>query len=231
MSLVTNVPVTTRRSVRALPQSWRPQTYRCLVSTETGGVVPLRAVPALVDHTPTHPDAVAALFDAASQVSTPDAITMTVGPSPQRLAPYAHTLLADLCDEDGEIIGSGRFVLLHDPAGHPGWKGTWRVVSYLRAEVDEHMATDPLLPEVAWSWMQESWSTYAVLAAEVSGTVTCNQSRPFGDIGDRTATADIEVRCSWTPSAFDNGLIDVVSNVKSWLLVLMTAAGLPQTGH
>lgn len=185
-------------------------------------VVALRVVPSAQPVAADHAADVEEIFDRAVAVSPPTAISISVGPSPQRLAPYALTLLADVVDGD-DTIGSGRFVLLHDPAGHPGWRGTWRVVCYLRADVEEHMASDPLLPEVAWSWMTEAWQLHTVAMAEESGTVTCNQSRPFGDIGDRIPTADIEVRVSWTPRADDNGLIDVEANVQAWLHVMAAA--------
>ena len=43
-------------------------------------------------------------------------------------------------------LGTGRLVLLHDPAGHEAWQGTFRVVTYVRAELEPEMAADPLLP-------------------------------------------------------------------------------------
>lgn len=185
-------------------------------------VVALRVVPTVQPAAADHSANVEEIFDRAAAVIPPTAISISVGPSPQRLAPYALTLLADVLDGD-DTIGSGRFVLLHDPAGHPGWRGTWRVVCYLRADVEEQMAADPLLPEVAWSWMTEAWQLHAVAMTDESGTVTCNQSRPFGDIGDRVPTADIEVRVSWTPRADDVGLIDVEANVHAWLQVMAAA--------
>ncbi len=203
--------------------------YLWVVTDGMSEVPFLRAVPHDTAHTADHASAVAALFDAAAEVTAPPHTTITVGPTPQRLAPYAFTLLADLSDDESGLSASGRFVLLHDPAGHPGWQGSWRVVSYLRAEVDEQMAADPLLPEVAWTWMQETWQQFGVDAGEPSGTVTCTQSRPFGQMDDRSASADVEIRCSWTPVAQTDGLIDVVANVKAWLSVMSTAAGLPQT--
>lgn len=185
-------------------------------------VVALRVVPTAQTATADHAARVEEIFDRAAAVVPPAAISISIGPSPQRLAPYALTLLADVLDGD-DTIGSGRFVLLHDPAGHPGWRGTWRVVCYLRADVEEHMAADPLLPEVAWSWMTEAWLSHSVAMTDESGTVTCNQSRPFGEIGDRVPTADIEVRVSWTPHADEAGLIDVEASVQAWLHVMAAA--------
>ena len=44
----------------------------------------------------------------------------------------------------GEELGSGRFVLLHDPAGNTAWQGTFRCVTFARADIDPEMVTDPL---------------------------------------------------------------------------------------
>ncbi len=55
---------------------------------------------------------------------------------------------------DGEEdLADGRLVLLHDPAGHDAWHGTFRLVTLVRAELEPEMAADPLLPDVCWSWL------------------------------------------------------------------------------
>ena len=46
-------------------------------------------------------------------------------PAPQRIAPYSAAITADVV-ANGEEVGSGRFVLLHDPAGNAAWQGTFR---------------------------------------------------------------------------------------------------------
>ena len=56
-------------------------------------------------------------------------------PAPQRIAPFASALSADVT-VDGEDVGTGRIVLLHDPAGNDAWEGTFRCVAYARAEID-----------------------------------------------------------------------------------------------
>ena len=76
-------------------------------------------------------------------------------PAPQRIAPYASALSADVTI-DGVDVGTGRIVLLHDPAGNDVWQGTFRCVAYARAEIDPEMANDPLLAEVGWSWLVEA---------------------------------------------------------------------------
>ncbi|MFM8894758.1 MAG: DUF3000 family protein, partial [Actinomycetales bacterium] len=49
-------------------------------------------------------------------------------PAPQRLAPDALALTAEVFHEGDEEAASGRFVLLHDPDGTDEWEGTFRAV-------------------------------------------------------------------------------------------------------
>ena len=65
-------------------------------------------------------------------------------------------VLADPNDDASEELGTGRFVLLHDPAGHETWNGTFRVVTFVRAAVEPEVAADPMLPSVGWSWLVEA---------------------------------------------------------------------------
>ncbi|WP_030041213.1 DUF3000 family protein, partial [Streptomyces resistomycificus] len=59
--------------------------------------------------------------------------------APQRLAPYAYALEAAVVDGDQDLA-DGRLVLLHDPAGHDAWRGTFRLVTLVRAELEAEMA-------------------------------------------------------------------------------------------
>src|SRR3954453_15906270 len=76
-------------------------------------------------------------------------------PAPQRIAPYASALSADVTVDDTDL-GTGRIILLHDPAGNDAWDGTFRCVAYARAEVDIDQAIDPMLAAVGWSWLTEA---------------------------------------------------------------------------
>ena len=145
-------------------------------------------------------------------------------PAPQRLAPYSVALTADVVsphDPDVEI-GTGRLVLLHDPAGHEAWQGTFRLVTYVRAELEHEMAADPLLPGVGWAWLTESLDSHQAGFTAASGTVTRVASESFGAIAGEAASAQIEIRASWTPldDAFEAHLL-------AWCELLCTTAGLP----
>ncbi len=141
-------------------------------------------------------------------------------PAPQRIAPYASALSADVT-VDGEDVGTGRIVLLHDPAGNDAWGGTFRCVAYARAEIDPEMANDALLGEVGWSWLTEALDAHGAEHSAPSGTVTKVSSESFGTMAEEEATAQLEIRASWTPVG------DIADHVEAWGELLCTASGLP----
>lgn len=145
-------------------------------------------------------------------------------PAPQRLAPHAVALTADVVsphDRETEL-GTGRLVLLHDPAGHEAWQGTFRLVTYVRAELEHEMASDPLLPGVGWAWLTEALDGHGATFTAASGTVTRVASESFGAIATEPASAQIEIRASWTP--LDD---DFAAHLLAWCDLLCTTAGLP----
>ena len=145
-------------------------------------------------------------------------------PAPQRLAPHAVALSADvLAPHDPETeLGTGRLVLLYDPAGHEAWEGTFRVVTYVRAELDHDMAADPMLPGVGWAWLTEALAGHQAAFTAASGTVTRVASESFGAISGEPSTAQIEIRASWTPLDELFG-----AHLLAWCDLLCTTAGLP----
>lgn len=145
-------------------------------------------------------------------------------PAPQRIAPYSSALAADLT-VDGEDVGGGRLVLLHDPEGNDAWEGTFRLVAYARAEIDPEQAADPMLAGVGWSWLTEALEAHGARYAAPSGTVTCVSSESFGGLAPEGATAQIEIRASWTP--LGRVASDLGAHVEAWGEVMCAAAGLP----
>ena len=141
-------------------------------------------------------------------------------PAPQRIAPFASALSADVT-VDGEDVGSGRVVVLHDPAGNEAWHGTFRCVAYARAEIDPEQVTDPLLAAVGWSWLTDALDAHGAEYAAPSGSVTCVSSESFGGMADEPPTAQLEIRASWSP------LGDLTAHVEAWGELLCTAVGLP----
>lgn len=133
-------------------------------------------------------------------------VDVTEVPAPTRLAPHSLALALELPGPpEGEPLATGRFVVLHDPREQQGWGGDTRLVTFLRAGLDDDMTRDPLLAEVAWSWLGDALAGRGVAAATTSGTVTTTVSRRFGagagdaHHGTEPEVGEVELRCSWTP--------------------------------
>lgn len=145
-------------------------------------------------------------------------------PAPQRIAPHAFALGADVTSA-GRELGNGRLVLLHDPAGNPSWEGVFRCVTYARADVEADLVSDPLLTDVGWSWLVEALDRHQAGFVAPSGTVTAVSSKSFGAMSEDPPRAEIEIRASWTP-LIESG-DDVARHLRAWSEMLCTTAGLP----
>lgn len=147
-------------------------------------------------------------------------------PAPQRIAPHAAALSADVT-VDGVDLGTGRIILLHDPAGNDAWDGTFRCVAYTRADIEIDLITDPLLADVGWSWLAEALTAHGAAHTAISGTVTRVATESFGGMADEAGTAQLEIRASWTPLPDEDGAYDIGPHVEAWGELLCTAVGLP----
>lgn len=137
--------------------------------------------------------------------------------APKRLAPHTFAMTAEIDDEPA----TGRLVLLHDPGGQEAWHGQYRLVTFVRAELEAEIATDPMLLTVGWSWLTEALEQHDAGHTASSGTVTRVSSESFGGMAGRPASAEIEIRASWTPLE-----TDLAPHMLAFSDVLTTAAGL-----
>lgn len=151
-------------------------------------------------------------------------VEVTEIPAPQRIAPHAAAISATV-SHDGLEVASGRLVLLHDPVGNEAWEGTFRLVSLARGDVDALMVSDPLLPEVGWSWLMEALDVRHAVHEAASGTVTSVASRSFGRMEDDPERSEIEIRASWTP-LLDSGH-SLAPHLWAWQDLLCLTGGLP----
>jgi DUF3000 family protein len=157
--------------------------------------------------------------------------------APKRLAPYA-TAIAATVQRDGADVAWGRLVLLYDPDGQEGWDGSFRLVAYIRADVEPEMAADPLLGEVGWSWLSEALDAHVPGYAVPSGTVTRVITEGFGAKRDELPLTGFELRASWSPTGPGNGgaddsdldTLDLSAHIAAWCDCLSAAAGLEPPG-
>ncbi|MDO5535533.1 MAG: DUF3000 domain-containing protein [Propionibacteriaceae bacterium] len=151
-------------------------------------------------------------------------VTVEEIPAPQRIAPFAAAIAADV-DSEGVEVGNGRLVLLHDPDGNPAWDGTFRCVTFARAMVEPEMVADPLLTEVGWSWLEDALERRNAAYTAPSGTVTSVASKSFGSMEGDPDKAEVEIRASWTPEISRGA--DILTHVEAWQDLLCLVSGLP----
>ena len=157
-------------------------------------------------------------------------------PAPKRLAPFA-SAIAVTVERDGADVAWGRLVLLYDPDGQEGWDGAFRLVAYIRADVEPEIAADPLLGEVGWSWLSEALDTHVPGYAVPSGTVTRVITEGFGAKRDELPLTGFELRASWSPTGPGNrtadddlDALDLSAHISAWCDCLSAAAGLEPPG-
>ncbi|HPZ94646.1 MAG TPA: DUF3000 domain-containing protein [Mycobacterium sp.] len=156
---------------------------------------------------------------------------------PQRLAPFSYALGAEVKRDEATALADGtggsavpsdafgRLILLHDPDGADAWDGTMRLVAFIQADLDSHEAVDPLLPEVAWSWLVDALESRSDEVTALGGTVTATSSVRYGDISGPPRAHQLELRASWTATTLALG-----PHVQAFCEVLEHAAGLPPVG-
>jgi Protein of unknown function (DUF3000) len=159
-------------------------------------------------------------------------------PAPKRLAPYATAVAATVQRGDTDVAW-GRLILLYDPDGQQGWEGFFRLVAYVRADVEPEMAADPLLGEVGWSWLAEALDAQVPGYAAPSGTVTRVITEGFGSKRDEVPLTGFELRASWSPTGpghqretatGDPAVLDLPAHIAAWCDCMSAAAGLEPPG-
>lgn len=143
--------------------------------------------------------------------------------APTRIAPYAAALTAEVnpSREPEDLLGNGRFVVLHDPDEPTAWRGSFRIVIMARATLEAELGADPFLGEVTWSWLLDALRSAGAGYHTVSGTVTRVLSQSFGGLVDSEEQVEVELRASWTPRT-----TDLAPHLLAWVQLCATAAGL-----
>jgi len=174
---------------------------------------------------PAVPAAFTAALAAVRRAALRPELVLTEIPAPGSLAPYSIALAADVTParhaEDSEL-GTGRFILLYDPAGSDAWGGQFRVVCFAQAPLETEIGLDPFLADVTWSWLVDALDARGAKYIAASGTATKILSTGYGELESQGDGAIIELRASWTPLGHE-----VTSHVESWGELLCMLAGLP----
>ncbi len=144
--------------------------------------------------------------------------------APANLAPHAMAIAGDVRAEEHGVdspYGTGRLVLLHDPDEPAPWDGPWRIVCFAQAPLEPDIGVDPLLADVAWSWLTDALASRHAGFHSASGTATKTLSKGFGSLAAEGDGAQIELRASWSPEGA------IAPHVEAWAELVCMLAGLP----
>lgn len=173
------------------------------------------------------PPAFASALEAIRRAAPRPELVVTEIPAPGSLAPYSVALAADVTparhDADSDL-GTGRFILLYDPAEPEAWGGPFRVVCFAQAPLETDIGVDPFLADVAWSWLIDALDARGAKYHSISGTATKILSTGYGELAVQGDGAQVELRASWSPRDHD-----LTAHVEGWGELMCMLAGLPPT--
>lgn len=144
--------------------------------------------------------------------------------APAGLAPESIALAGDVRPEthaEDSPFGTGRFILLHDPEEPDQWGAPWRIVCFAQAPLETEIGTDPLLADVAWSWLVDALESRGARYHSASGTATKTISKGFGSLAAQGDGSQIELRASWSPAG------PFGPHAEAWAELVCMLAGLP----
>jgi hypothetical protein len=162
--------------------------------------------------------------DEVRAISFRDDLTVREIAAPQGLAPNAFAIAGDVRPGPAAMdspYGTGRLVLLHDPEEPAPWNGPWRIVCFAQAPLEPEIGVDPLLADVAWTWLTDALDSRRAAYHSASGTATKTLSKGFGALAAEGDGAQIELRASWTPEG------RIAPHVEAWAELVCMLAGLP----
>lgn len=171
------------------------------------------------------PPAFASALESIRRSAPRKELAITEITAPSGVAPFSVAFAADVTParhEGDSELGTGRFILLHDPAGQQGWDGEFRIVCFAQAPLETDIGVDPFLADVAWSWLVDALSARGARYHSLSGTATKILSTGYGELAEQGDGAQIELRASWTPQG-----TDIAAHVEGWGELLCMLAGLP----
>ncbi len=153
-------------------------------------------------------------------------LEVTTIASPEGIAPFAKAWSATVTPQarDEGDQGTSRLVLLYDPSAPDAWSGVWRMVCFAKAPLDQTMSEDPLLPEVAWSWLTDALTSHGASFDRAAGTASTIVSTGLGEMASDIKGAEMEIRASWSPQSGD-----IKDHLEAWAEFVCMLAGFPPT--
>ncbi|MDY2941505.1 MAG: DUF3000 family protein [Varibaculum sp.] len=134
-----------------------------------------------------------AALESIRRIEIPHNVTLKEISAPRSLAPYSAGIAIDSSETNCTLI------ILYDPAEPAAWQSRFRLILALNADIENSLATEQMLAQVAWSWLRETLDNAGAGYHSVSGTVTRVISESFGMKGMTPERGGLEIRASWSP--------------------------------
>jgi len=96
-------------------------------------------------------------------------------------------------------LGTGRFILLHEPIEQEQWGGRFRIVCFAKSPLETDLGSDSQMSEVSWDWLTEALARHGAQFDHEAGTATRIISSGFGSLAGQSDHAELEMRASWSP--------------------------------
>lgn len=178
------------------------------------------------DSTGAIPDLFARAIASAEEAEFRTELEVSTIRSPEGIAPFSKAWSATVTPQarDEGDQGTSRLVLLYDPSTPDAWSGAWRIVCFAKAPLDQQMSEDPLLPDVAWSWLTDALTSHGARFDRAAGTASTITSTGLGEMASEVKGAEIELRASWSPLTED-----IRDHLEAWAEFVCMLAGFPPT--
>jgi len=168
------------------------------------------------------------LFQLAVQqfrhADTRDELSLKQIPAPGQLAKESVSFAADIAGPEASDhidAGTGRFVLMYDPASREQWGGEFRIVTFSKSPMETFISDDERIADVAWAWLMEALANRGAEFIAQAATVTRVINTGFGSLAGQSEHAELEMRASWTPVG------DFGAHIEAWQDLVCMMSGYP----
>lgn len=150
-------------------------------------------------------------------------------PSPQNLASSSIAFSANIQDDSAGVhgdMGTGRFILMHEPQDQEQWGGRFRIVCFVKSPLETDLGSDDMISDVSWDWLTEALARHGADYSKAAGTATRIISSGFGSLAGQSDHAELEMRASWSPVGGD-----ISRHFEAWQDLVCIMSGLPSVAE
>ena len=150
-------------------------------------------------------------------------------PSPQNLASSSIAFSANIQDDSAGVhgdMGTGRFILMHEPQDQEQWGGRFRIVCFAKSPLETDLGSDDMISDVSWDWLTEALARHGADYSNAAGTATRIISSGFGSLAGQSDHAELEMRASWSPVGGD-----ISRHFEAWQDLVCIMSGLPSVAE